>query len=92
MKRLINLWSKKIAIGIENKIQYTKELKEIHKLLKQAYELQAESKAVIDYVKNVNCKEIYLMEHNKVLEQEKEINKLRREVKKYEKTNSEQNN
>lgn len=91
MKRLINLWSRKIAIGIDNKIQYTKELKEIHKLIKQAYELQAESKAVIDYIKNINCKEIYLMEHNKVLEQEKEINKLRREVKKYEKTNSEQN-
>ena len=91
MKRLINLWCRKLSIGIENKIQYTKELKEIHKLIKQAYELQAESKAVIDYIKNINCKEIYLMEHNKVLEQEKEINKLRKEVKKYEKANSEQN-
>ena len=91
MKRLINLWSRKITIGIDNKIQYKKELKEIHKLIKQAYELQAESTAVIDYIKNVNCKEIYLMEHKKVLEQEKEINKLRREVKKYEKANNERN-
>jgi DNA modification methylase len=85
MKRLINLLCRKTEVSIENKIAYRKEIKEIHKLLKQAYELQAESKAVIDYVKNVNYKDIYVMEHNKVLEQEKEITILRREVKKYEK-------
>ena len=82
MKKLINLLCRKTEIEIENKIMYKKELKDIHKLLKQAFELQAETKFVLDYIKNVNFKELATMEHERCLEQEKEIRKLRKENKK----------
>lgn len=81
MKKLINLWCRKAEIEIENKIMYRKEIKEIHKLLKQGFEIMAELKFVVDYTKNSNYKDIYVMEHNKCLEQEKEIKKLRKENK-----------
>ena len=72
MKKLINLWCRKTEIEIENKIMYKKELKDIHKLLKQAFELQAETKFVLDYIKNVNFKELATMEHERCIEQEKD--------------------
>ena len=82
MKKLINLLCRKTEIEIENKIMYRKEIKEIHKILKQGFEVMAELKFVLDYVKNVNFKELATMEHERCLEQEKEIRKLRKENKK----------
>ena len=50
MKKLINLLCRKTEIDIENKVIYRKELRDIHKLIKQAFELQAETRFVLDYI------------------------------------------
>jgi hypothetical protein len=92
MKKLINLLCRKTEIDIENKVIYRKELRDIHKLIKQAYELQAETRFVLDYIKKTNFKDIYLEEHERFKDLEKENRKLKKEIKQYEKDNNTTNN
>ena len=92
MKKLINLLCRKTEIDIENKVMYRKELKDIHKLIKQAYELQAETRFILDYIKKTNFKDIYLEEHERYKDLEKENRKLKKEIKNYEKDNKTTNN
>lgn len=92
MKKLINLLCRKTEIDIENKVIYRKELRDIHKLIKQAFELQAETRFVLDYIKKTNFKDIYLEEHERFKDLEKENRKLKKEIKQYEKDNNTTNN
>lgn len=92
MKKLINLMRRKTEIDIENIIIYRKELRNIHKLIKQAFELLAEMRFILDYIKKTNFKDIYLEEHEKYKSLEKENRKLLKEIKKYEKDNNTTNN
>lgn len=92
MKKLINLMCRKTEIDIENKVIYRKELRDIHKLIKQAFELQAETRFVLDYIKKTNFKDIYLEEHERFKDLEKENRKLKKEIKQYEKDNNATNN
>ena len=92
MKKLINLLCRKTEIDIENKVIYRKELRDIHKLIKQAFELQAETRFVLDYIKKTNFKDIYLEEHERFKDIEKENRKLKKEIKQYEKDNNTTNN
>lgn len=92
MKKLINLMRRKTEIDIENKVIYRKELRNIHRLIKQAFELLAEMRFILDYIKKTNFKDIYLEEHERFKDIEKENKKLKKEIKKYEKDNNTTNN
>ena len=85
MKKLINL----ICQNIKTKIEVRKALKQnLYKhdeLLITFAQAICEIREVVDNIKETNFKEIYYEEHLKNKELLKEVRKLRKEVKKYEK-------
>ena len=85
MKNLIKEYLKESTFA---KKSLKKEIKRIDKVVMQLAEIQTEQWYLLEEYKKDSYKEKYKQEHSKCLEQEKEISKLKKEIKNYEKGNS----
>ncbi len=92
MKKLIRLLCEKIKTEISVKRVLRNNLYKQDELLITLAESIVELREVVDKVKETNFKDIYLEEHERFKDIEKENKKLKKEIKKYEKDNNTTNN
>lgn len=92
MKKLIKLICEKIKTEISVKRVLRNNLYKQDELLITFAETIVELREVVDKVKETNFKDIYLEEHERFKDIEKENRKLKKEIKKYEKNNNATNN
>jgi bacterioferritin (cytochrome b1) len=92
MKKLIKLICEKIKTEISVKKVLRNNLYKQDKLLITFAQAIVELREVVDKVKETNFKDIYLEEHERFKDLEKENRKLKKEIKKYEKDNKTTNN
>lgn len=90
MKKLIRLWCEKIKTEISVKRVLRNNLYKQDELLITFAEVIVELREVVDKVKETNFKDVYIEEHERFKDIEKENRKLKKEIKKYEKGNSKQ--
>jgi bacterioferritin (cytochrome b1) len=90
MKKLIRLWCEKLKTEISVKRVLRNNLYKQDELLITFAEAIVELREVVDKVKETNFKDIYLEEHERFKDIEKENRKLKKEIKQYEKGNNKQ--
>ena len=88
MKKLIRLWCEKIKTEISVKRVLRNNLYKQDELLITFAQVIVELREVVDKVKETNFKDVYLEEHERFKDLEKENRKLKKEIKQYEKGNS----
>ena len=86
MKEIINLLCKKIKTEIQVKKVLKNNLYKQDELLLTLAESIAEIREVVEEIKDTNYKNFYIDEHQRYKELEKEVRKLRKEVKNNEKS------
>lgn len=92
MKKLMNLIYENIKSKIKTRRVLRNNLYKQDELLITFAEAIVELREVVDKVKETNFKDIYLEEHERFKDLEKENKKLKKEIKKYEKDNKTTNN
>ena len=84
MKKLINLMCEHLKVKIQTKRVLKNNLYKQDELLITFAQCICEIREVVDNIKETNFKDIYYEEHLRYKDLEKEVKKLRKEVKKYE--------
>lgn len=92
MKKLINLICENLKCKMKTRRVLRNNLYKQDELLITFAEAIVELREVVDKVKETNFKDIYLEEHERFKDIEKENRKLKKEIKKYEKDNNTTNN
>lgn len=87
MKKLMNLIYENIKSKIKTRRVLRNNLYKQDELLITLAESITELRAVVERIKETNFKELYMEEHERFKDIEKENRKLKKELKKYEKTN-----